>query len=60
MPSSILEVRWAAAASIATGEETPYCRCRQRSHTEVEAEPLTELDRLKRVLMPGPGILPVE
>ena len=34
VPSSILEVRWVAAASIATGEETPYCRCRSRSQTE--------------------------
>jgi hypothetical protein len=31
VPSSIRRVRWVAAASTATGEEMPYCRCRWRN-----------------------------
>jgi hypothetical protein len=33
VPNSMREVRWLAAAMIATGDEMPGCRCRQRSHT---------------------------
>ncbi len=60
VPSSILEVRWVAAASIATGEETPYCRCRSRSQTESKPSRSPSSIASRVSSCPGPGSCAVE
>ena len=60
VPSSIRDVRWDAAAMIATGEETPYCRCRCRSQARVEAELLAELELGEQCLHARARVVAVE
>ena len=55
VPSSMRLVRWLAAAMIATGEEIPGCRCRQRSHTLSKPSASARSMICSVSSMPGPG-----
>jgi hypothetical protein len=55
VPISMCEVRWLAAAMIATGELMPGCRCRSRSHTLSKPSASARSITSSVCSMPGPG-----